>query len=378
MFAWNLLSSFSAAVFGPMETPDPAKMIYDSERYAPSVEDVLAVKQILITKGSLPLELTDSIIDFAEYWIRTTTHRLGEEITITSGRERENRLLLRSYPLGYIPTKDNPTTLDTATTEEYPAIPPVPWSKPDEDVPNDATQEVIDLWTKASLSRGEFPCRKIRFTIKSHDQGWGGPPGVRGTYKGSSTWFDVGLEKVHAFRESQLPSPTPINFQGAPVNQDVPPTTDAEEAVGASHESGMLPYFEIPDQSAEHSGTIICCTRTVNPATVPRDIEGPNSSGPRLSFRHALNPGLDCLQRNRTATRELTEHQIIWSCTDSTDPDSVDGKTLDDEGRGRATGNGDYVRNLKVGDVVTVWGKSRYGGWNNNVAEVKIDMYWVV
>jgi hypothetical protein len=60
------------------------------------------------------------------------------------------------------------------------------------------------------------------------------------------------------------------------------------------------------------------------------------------------------------------------------DPDSIDGKKLDEEGRGRATGNGEYVRNLKVGDVVTLWGKARYGGWVNYVEEVKIDVYWAV
>ena len=39
------------------------------------------------------------------------------------------------------------------------------------------------------------PCRRIVFTIRSHDQGWGGDPGDAGTYNGSWTWFEVGLER---------------------------------------------------------------------------------------------------------------------------------------------------------------------------------------
>jgi hypothetical protein len=85
-----------------------------------------------------------------------------------------------------------------------------------------------------------------------------------------------------------------------------------------------------------------------------------------------------CLQKNLTATEEFKEHKIVWSCTDNVDPDSVDGKELDAQGRGRATATGEYVRNMKVGDVVTVWGKARFPGWANFVETVKIDIYWAV
>jgi hypothetical protein len=86
----------------------------------------------------------------------------------------------------------------------------------------------------------------------------------------------------------------------------------------------------------------------------------------------------NCLQKNKTATGELKEHKIVWSCTDNIDPDSVEGVELDTQGRGRATATGEYVRNMKVGDVVTVWGKARFPGWTNFVYAVKIDIYWAV
>jgi hypothetical protein len=277
-----------------------------------------------------------------------------------------------------MPTHGNPDIVGREINDGYPSIPSTPLSQPG-DFPRNVTQEVIDRWTRESSSRGEFPCRKIVFTIKSHDQGWGGPPACKGTYKGSSTWFDVGLEKVSAFHGSQLP---PIRSPGLPKDSPGFSRSDAQnmrkllfEEIGVH----VLPCFMVSDTqpTKANSSPIICCTRTIIPTTESRQTFG-EPPGTKLSFRHALDPGLDCLQKNRTATRDTKEHKITWSCFDNTDPDSIDGKKLDDEGRGRASANGEYVRNLKIGDVVTVWGKARYGGWVNNIEEVKIDVYWVV
>jgi hypothetical protein len=44
--------------------------------------------------------------------------------------------------------------------------------------------------------RGEHPCRRIVFSITSHDQGWADDTEDEGTYKGSFTWFDAGLERL--------------------------------------------------------------------------------------------------------------------------------------------------------------------------------------
>jgi hypothetical protein len=274
-----------------------------------------------------------------------------------------------------------------AIIDEYPSIPSEPRLETG-DFPNNVTQEVIDYWTRDATPRGEFPCRKIVFTIKSHDQGWGGPPGCRGTYKGSSTWFDVGLETLSAIRDSQLPLFSLIQ-RGCHPN--ILTSSDVERTIGAfmeSYSNTPMPYFYTPDPQSTNATTesIICTTRTIIPDTETRTIapeprtalaatEPPET---KVEFHHNLDPGLDCLQRNKTGTRDATEHVITWFPTDNTDPDSVDGVKLDEQGRGRATANGEYVRNLKVGDVVTVWGKTRYGGWVNTVEEVKIEVYWAV
>lgn len=70
---------------------------------------------------------------------------------------------------------------------------------------------------------------------------------------------------------------------------------------------------------------------------------------------------------------------VTWLYTDNISPDSDEAKKIDEEeGRGRGTLDGSYVRNLKLGDVITVWGKARFGGWANHVEKVKIDVYWAV
>ena len=61
----------------------------------------------------------------------------------------------------------------------------------------------------------------------------------------------------------------------------------------------------------------------------------------------------------------------MW--TDDWDEDS-----LEEEGRGPQTGNGEFVRSLKLGDIVSIWGKARFRGWVNHVQKVKVDLYWAV
>ena len=71
-------------------------------------------------------------------------------------------------------------------------------------------------------------------------------------------------------------------------------------------------------------------------------------------------------------------HTITWSWLDDIDPKSDEADDLVLFGRGKETGDGEFVRNLKVGDVITVWAKTRFPGWVNNVYSVKVDVYWAV
>lgn len=99
---------------------------------------------------------------------------------------------------------------------------------------------------------------------------------------------------------------------------------------------------------------------------------------PKFTFYHDLNPSGRALQKNVTADRTTKEHVVVWSRDDNIDPDSIEAQELEKVGRGRETGTGDIIRTLKIGDVLTVWAKARYGQWVNHVEEVRIDVYWAV
>lgn len=84
------------------------------------------------------------------------------------------------------------------------------------------------------------------------------------------------------------------------------------------------------------------------------------------------------IQKNNTASRDSKEHKVTWLSSDNVIPDSLDAVELEKQGRGRESANGEFVRNLKVGDVVTVWAKARFPQWINFVEKVRIDVFWAV
>lgn len=95
-------------------------------------------------------------------------------------------------------------------------------------------------------------------------------------------------------------------------------------------------------------------------------------------FHHPLHPRPDyTIQRNKTAQRKATTHRVVWSWDDGM-ANQHTAEELDNIGRGQQTGDGSFVRGLKLGDVITVWGKSRFAGWANHVESVKIDIYWAL
>lgn len=57
------------------------------------------------------------------------------------------------------------------------------------------------------------PVRKIAFHIRSHDQGWGGQVEDHNTFRGSWTWFEVGLERYDSEAEcASAPRPPPSSL----------------------------------------------------------------------------------------------------------------------------------------------------------------------
>ena len=90
-------------------------------------------------------------------------------------------------------------------------------------------------------------------------------------------------------------------------------------------------------------------------------------------------PNRNMLQCNVVADGDTKEHVVEWRWTDNVDPDSPTAQEMRmATGRGEGTADGKFVRELKLGDVITVWAKSRFPGWVNNVESVKVDVFWAM
>lgn len=169
------------------------------------------------------------------------------------------------------------------------------------------------------LHRGLYPCRKIVFDISSHDQGWGGGHGDSGTFRGSYTWFDVyavpSKEKKRALEDK--------NFQ-----QLVPA---AKEDDTRPEPCAMKPFI-------------------------------PTSSK---------------LQSNRTATNNSTKYHIVWHYKDNIPKDSAEAQRIErEEGRGKATLDGQFVRTMQIGDQLVIWIRARFPGWRNHVEDMSVRVFW--
>lgn len=145
--------------------------------YYPSISDTLTVRYLLqwkVAAGGIPPEIVDMIIEAAEYWASTEA-RIDGKIVIRQDGDRE---LLRTAPLYHEKTSDGSLS-------------------------------------KLLPHRLAHPCRKIVFSLRCHDQGWGGEPGCRGTYQGSYTWFDaevVSIDYEHEESKKAGTKPGEPNF----------------------------------------------------------------------------------------------------------------------------------------------------------------------
>lgn len=403
-----ILNLASSAVFGynmeghTEQEDEPFPGVYSSDRYKPSVSDVLAVKEALHNKSKLPYELVDTIVDIAEYWPHTTTKTMFSKPTsVIAGRSREeerfivslsniltsghylkvhpqsgnhsNIKQLRSYPLGYLPpTNENPQENDIAfqDAQRYQTLKPQPWPESNS-VPDEATNEVLSNWVSRSQPKGEYPCRKIVFTIKSHDQGWGGQAGQRGAYEGSYSWFEAGLERMTACPERQRIESVRSREPSTMRSPEDPPPLPEDERLDE------LSWDDLRPIAFPLSGTpepFVCNLLTIIPSMEPKLYENTSDT-----FHHDMLPSPTfTIQKNVVATKQTKEHKVTWACTDNVVPDSLDAVELEKQGRGRESADGEFVRNMKLGDVITVWAKARFTGWANHIEEVKIDVYWAM
>lgn len=194
------------------------------------------------------------------------------------------------------------------------------------------------------------------------DQGWGGDYKDHGTYNGSFTWLDVGRERARAIDKyksetlegsAELPQPKKQRKEGS--------ESDVEKTLAWNLESVDPPL-----------------KTNVSPAGRQAWLDEENRVRMAVGLEHPFLPHDKTLQKNLVAKKEAVDYTIVWRWDDDIDAESDDAEELQKAGRGKATGNGEFVRSLEVGDVVTLWARARFPGWSITVIDVEVDMFWAV
>ncbi|KAK4186413.1 hypothetical protein QBC35DRAFT_464721 [Podospora australis] len=355
-----------------------ARGMYDEDGiYLPSPVDVLVVREMLTRATlagdtTLPPELINKVLDFAEYWPHSATEvAWGDDDPkriYGSHREHENQFLLRTLPLG-IERWGSPDLF------RRPIGPKPPSKDETNEYPVDCFQKLAGASSQdAHLLKN--PCRRIVFTIRSHDQGWGGEIADHGTHRGSWTWFEAGHERWYKGDPEELMSELAMSGSKESDEEEVEESggttkegrddernqrqihqpQKGEQSSSSSNQPQEMPSMKLQDLSTLYPRVRF------------------NNDGKMYEFLHPTVPEEDHkIQCNITADREWQDHRVVWSYDDDVNPEG-----LEEAGRGTATGDGKFVRELKLGDVVTVWGKARFPGWVNNISSVKVDVFWAL
>lgn len=231
-------------------------------------------------------------------------------------------------------------------------------------------------------TRLEFPCKKIVVNIRSHDQGWGGQHHLKGTYEGSYTWFDIGLQRVKGVDMSQLPasalSPDPQRAESSSESDSDPDSEDEHNAQGK-----RFPQLHNRGTSrAELEGWdgLRFDLEQVDPPFKPPSASQTSERWQRDALDHPFLPNEKTLQRNLLATGSFADHEIVLRWDDDVDPESEYAQEVLEKGMGRGKEllDGRLMRGLRVGDVVNIWARARFAGWCNVVEKVSVSVYWAV
>lgn len=186
--------------------------------------------------------------------------------------------------------------------------------------------------------RGRCPFREVNFHIHSHDQGWCDYTDPNwGPYDGSDTWFDAYIEHPLV----QQPDWTMLRIASE--------GTIAPEGFRWPNE-----YCTMPSLWSDSGDVALVC-----PAYHAQKDPWPHTD----KATH--------LAHNPRANRTLKHHHITWNYLDDFgvqyDPDIGDRPST-----------GKLVRDIRIGDTVAVWARSRCQAWINHVQNVSITVSWAV
>jgi hypothetical protein len=92
-----------------------------------------------------------------------------------------------------------------------------------------------------------------------------------------------------------------------------------------------------------------------------------------------LLPRADKIRVNGARVGMVQDIELIWHYRNNIQPDSPAAYDIEKTtGRGRATLDGRFVRELQVGDSIAVWARARFPGWANHVHRASVTVYWAV
>lgn len=119
----------------------------------------------------------------------------------------------------------------------------------------------------------------------------------------------------------------------------------------------------------------VCKLRTIEPQIEKATT---HDGGSEYHYVHSPWLGPREIQRNKMAFSEWIDHEVTWTCWDVVSPDSKEAQQAMEQGKGRMDGDGQFVRSLRLGDAITVWGRAMHRGWANVIQSVEIDVYWAI
>ena len=320
-------------------TPRFSQSYTTSQPFKAAIIDVIRLRHYLLKASShrLPIQLIDEILDHAEYWVHVSVSK-PESLVARGNTAYSDVLVIRTPPI---------CSLGTAGSEE----------------------DTLGL-PEPTL---QHPVRKIVFTIRSKDQGWSGEPReTKGTYRNSYTWFDAQIDKQ--FR------PIPHDFGMIPwelsSTRFLNAWPDHRHQIDEEEESEE-------DRQANVAGSGVGAggTTEAQPAGEPgnRTTAGDTEhTSPRIFSQAYLQTHRYEVQYNIQAQDQMREHRVEWRWTDETPEDGLEADGLAAIGRGRATGDGRFVRELRLGDCVSLWARARYPAWQNIVESALVEVYFAL
>ncbi|THV05167.1 hypothetical protein K435DRAFT_961545 [Dendrothele bispora CBS 962.96] len=252
----------------------------DPNQFRPSEEDVAVVRQDLLKL--LPLELIDDIFDYARYWPSVSAFRGGPSASCAITN-----------------------LVHDGQSRCYLVTPPIPGDSK------------LTVATEPTRHRR---VREVRFRIRSHDQGWGGDANHRGTYNGSSTWFEAVILRP-------------------------------------ASELGHPSWYQ-------------------NVLTGPTSLLGPDALQTLSSSSLQDNddqPRRWHIQSNVTASGKFRDHVVTWRTTDEANPEE---EQLYDRAKGRMGRGHELVRSLRAGDRLAIIAKALLPGWVNHVASASAEIFY--